>query len=441
MNYFSTNRKAPMVSLKEAVLNGLAPDGGLYMPEHIPTMSSDFFAKLSKMSFQEIAFEVGRVLFDGEIDDATLQKIGNQSFDFPVPLVPLDDATFVLELFGGPTLAFKDFAARFMARLIGHAIADSNTELTILVATSGDTGSAVAHGFYNVPGIRVCILYPSRRVSDLQEKQLTTMGGTITALEIQGTFDDCQKLVKQALVDPDVTRVLRLGSANSINIARLFPQTFYYFFAVGQLLNRGLPIVVSVPSGNVGNLSAGLIAKQMGLPVHRFIAATNANSILPEYLAAGEYVPRPSLATLSNAMDVGNPSNFVRMLELYHHSVQEMREAVCGYSVSEEKTKAMMREVYEKYGYVLDPHGAVGCAALAQYRAEHSEERNIGIFLETAHPAKFKESVDEILGEDIQIPPRLQAYAAKEKHSILLSKDYAPFKSFLVNSAIGGQLG
>lgn len=430
MRYYSTNKKAPEVSLRDAVLNGLAPDGGLYMPESIPQMSDDFFRTLPHASFQEIAYAVGERLFEDDLEPDVLENIVQESFDFPVPLVPLNDSTCVLELFHGPTLAFKDFAARFMARLMGHYMRGSDKELTILVATSGDTGSAVAHGFYNVPGIRVYILYPSGRVSDLQEKQLTTMGGNITALEVDGSFDDCQALVKQAFVDADLTKVLRLGSANSINIARLFPQSFYYFYAVGQLMEKGHPIVISVPSGNVGNLTAGLIAKRMGLPVEHFIAATNANSVLGEYLETGTYSPRTSIATLSNAMDVGNPSNFVRMLELYHHSVDEMRKDISSYSFSDEDTRTAMMNVFEKYGYILDPHGAVGYLGLEKYRRS-VDTKFSGIFIETAHPAKFNESVQEIIGKTIEIPGRLAQYAHKEKYSIPLSAEFSRFKEML----------
>lgn len=434
MNYYSTNRKAQSVSLREAVMSGLASDGGLYMPEHIPAMPQDFFDRLPELSFQEIAYEVGRVLFDGDIEDGILRDIVVAAFDFPLPVVNIHDDSYVLELYHGPTLAFKDFAARFMARLMGQYVGGTDSQLTILVATSGDTGSAVAHGFYNVPGIRVFILYPSGRVSDLQEKQLTTMGGNITALEVRGSFDDCQKMVKQALVDDGLKSAFHFGSANSINIARLFPQSFYYFYAVGQLMRKGLPIVISVPSGNVGNLTAGLIAKRMGLPVQKFIAATNANSVLTEYLTSGIYTPRASRATLSNAMDVGNPSNFVRMLELYHHSAEEMRGDLVSFSFSDEETKKAMKDMYARTGYVLDPHGAVGSAALERYCAENPHKRFTGIFLETAHPSKFQESVEDILGISVDIPERLAAYAKKEKVSTVLDAEYEDLKKLLLDS-------
>ncbi len=438
MRYYSTNKHAPTVSLRDAVMNGLAPDGGLYFPESIAQMSADFYQRLPSLSFQNIAYEVGTVLFDGAAPDAVLRRITTESFDFPVPIVNIHDNTHVLELFHGPTLAFKDFAARFMARLMAHYVGDSDTELTVLVATSGDTGSAVAHGFYNVPGIRVFILYPSKRVSDLQEKQLTTMGGNITALEIDGSFDDCQALVKQAFVDRDLLKKYTLGSANSINIARLFPQTFYYFWTVGQLDsyvhgNDNRNIVISVPSGNVGNLTAGLIAKKMGLPVHRFIAATNTNSVVPEYLQTGVYTPRFSKATISNAMDVGAPSNFVRMVELYNHSAEEMRRDVAGHSVSEEETKNTIREVKKRYNYILDPHGAVGYRALEWYRQEHSDKDFIGVCVETAHPAKFKESVEEVIGARVEIPERLAQCAQKEKRSIFLPAHFSTFKDMLLS--------
>ena len=442
MNYYSTNRKAPKVLLRDAVLNGLAPDGGLYMPEHIPAMSREFFERLSTLSFPEIAIEVGRTLFDGDLPEDVLERICTESFDFPVPLVRIDDTTSVLELFHGPTLAFKDFAARFMARLMGHYVRNDDRELTIFVATSGDTGSAVAHGFLNVPGIRVVILYPSGRVSDLQEKQLTTMGGNITALEMQGSFDDCQALAKIAFQDRDIQTKMRMGSANSINIARLFPQTFYYFWAWKQIMKMGSgtdllrktepdPIVISVPSGNVGNLTAGLIAKRMGLPVSHFIAACNANDVLPQYLATGFFTPQPSRATISNAMDVGNPSNFVRMLELYNHSGDAMRLDLSAYSFTDEQTKDAIRSVNNQNRYVMDPHGAVGYLGLKKYQEEHPERD--GIFLETAHPAKFGDIVQDTIGAPVDIPDRLAEYMKREKRSIILSNRFEEFKEYMMS--------
>ncbi|MBI4252765.1 threonine synthase [Candidatus Uhrbacteria bacterium] len=449
MNYYSTNKKAPSVSLREAVLNGLAQDGGLYMPERISQMPSDFFVRLPSLSFQEIAYEVGRVLFAGDLPDSTLDEICRESFDFPVPLKRVDASTHALELFHGPTLAFKDFAARFMARLMGYYVRHDDRELTILVATSGDTGSAAAHGFLNVPGIRVFILYPSGRVSDLQEKQLTTMGGNITALEVQGSFDDCQALAKQAFVDPDLKKKMRMGSANSINIARLFPQTFYYWWAVEQMGKRGQaqilhsqklsqtptepdPIIVSVPSGNVGNLTAGLIAKQMGLPIGRFIAACNENNVIPEYLKTGIFTPKPSRATISNAMDVGNPSNFVRMQELYGHSADAMRHDLSAHSFTDDQTRAAMRDVYNDTGYILDPHGAVGYCALKEYQKQYPE--TYGIILETAHPAKFKDVVEDTIGSPVDIPKRLAEYMMREKQAVLLPARFGALKEFLISS-------
>lgn len=431
MKLYSTNNKSNIVSLKEAVFKGLPEDNGLYMPVEIPALSKDFIQTLERYSFQEIAFEVAKTLFKNAIPENDLQEIIEKSITFPAPLVTLDERHHVLELFHGPSLAFKDFGARFMAQLMSYFNRGEDQELMILVATSGDTGGAVAAGFYKTPGIRVVILYPSGKVSFLQEKQLTTLGENITALEVNGTFDDCQALVKEAFLDADLNQKLRLSSANSINIARLVPQSFYYFEAFKQLKNKTSPVVFSIPSGNFGNLTAGLFAQKMGLPVHHFIAATNVNDVVPEYLKTGVYQPRPSARTLSNAMDVGNPSNFARMLDLYCSTWNIMREQISGYGFTDEDTKTAMQEIDQRYGYIMDPHGAVGYLALQAYLKEHPKIQ--GIILETAHPSKFKDDVEAILNKPIDIPERLASLSEKSKASISTPNDFDTFKTRLMS--------
>lgn len=401
------------------------------MPKDLPRLPGDFFRTLEGRNLQDISFAVARALLKDDVPEDILRRIVEEAINFDAPLVRLDDETYVLELFHGPTLAFKDFGARFMARLMGYFVQGADRELTILVATSGDTGSAVAHGFLNVSGIRVFILYPSGGVSPTQEKMLTTLGGNITALEIQGTFDDCQKLVKQAFVDQELREKLFMSSANSINIARLIPQSFYYFYAYGQLADISKPVVISVPSGNFGHLTAGLMAKRMGLPVTKFIAACNANDVVADYLRTGQYKPRQSQKTLSNAMDVGAPSNFARMLELYGHDVEKMRADVWSIGCTDAQTREMIKEVYEKCNYILDPHGAVGYWGLKQYRAANAEQC-AGIFFETAHPAKFPETVEEVLGVKVDVPERMRDYISKEKQAVLLPNDFVNFKAFLL---------
>ena len=408
---------------RQAVLDGLASDGGLYMPESIPHLPRRFFDEMRGKSLQEIAYIVASVFLCEDVPAEKLHKITSGALNFEIPLVKVGDA-HVLELFHGPTLAFKDVGARFMARLMSHFVQGESRELTILVATSGDTGSAVANGFHNVPGIRVVVLYPSGKVSELQERQMTTLGGNITTLEVDGVFDGCQALVKQAFVDSELKEHLWLSSANSINIARLIPQTFYYFWALAQL-PEGEPRVVTVPSGNFGNLTAGLIAKRMGLPVDRFIAATNENDVVPEYLMSGEYRPRPSVATISNAMDVGAPSNFVRMLDLYEGDVQSMREDVVGIKVTEEQTRETITRVYQEHGYTLDPHGAVAYNA-----CERSVKR--GVVIETAHPAKFGDVVESQIGKSIEIPERLAVCLDRTKQARQMANDFGMFKKFLL---------
>lgn len=425
MKFYSTNNKAHLVDARTAVLSGLAPDGGLYMPERIPRLPLEFFETLHEKSLQEISFTVAREFLHDVLPDEELERITTEALDFEIPLRRVGEIQ-VLELFHGPTFAFKDVGARFMARLMSYFVQGEKRELTILVATSGDTGSAVANGFYRVPGIRVIVLYPSGKISKLQEAQMTTLGGNVTALEVDGVFDDCQRLVKEIFVDPELREHLWLSSANSINIARLIPQTFFYFWALAQVVHdlsdrsNSVPLVISVPSGNFGNLTAGLIAKRMGLPVKKFIAATNVNDAVPEYLETAIFRPRPSIPTISNAMDVGNPSNFVRMLEFYP-TVEAMREDIVGICVSEEQTREAIDEVHSDHGYQLDPHGAVGYVALRRYLQDHLDDA--GIFLETAHPAKFL---------DVELPASLVACLTKPQQSTKLSNQFSDLKSFLL---------
>lgn len=433
MQLYSTNNKSHLVSLREAVFKGLPDDNGLYMPTLIPHLDADFIANLPSYSFQEIAFEVAKNLLQNAIPDADLHQIIEQSITFPAPVVALDEHIHILELFHGPSLAFKDFGARFMAQLMSYFNRGENKELVILVATSGDTGGAVAAGFYQTLGIRVVILYPSGKVSLLQEKQLTTLGHNIMALEINGTFDDCQALVKQAFLDKELTSQIRLSSANSINIARLIPQSFYYCEAYKQVQAKKMPVVFSVPSGNFGNLTAGLLAKRMGLPVHHFIAATNINDVVPAYLKTGEYKPHPSFATLSNAMDVGNPSNFARMLDICS-TWNIMKGEISGLAYDDEVTKKAMVEVYEKHEYVIDPHGAVGYLALKDYQMAQPD--TTGVVLETAHPAKFLEDVEAILQHKIEIPERLAVLVNQEKNATPMTTDFKVFKSWLQENMI-----
>jgi threonine synthase len=431
MQLYSTKNPSHIADLKTAVFKGLPDDNGLYMPQTIPQLSNSFIHNLKNFSLQEIGFEITKTLFQGAIPDAAIQTIVSNAINFPAPLIALDKETFILELTHGPSLAFKDFGARFMAQLMSYFNSESEKELVILVATSGDTGGAVAFGFHNTPGIKVVILYPSGKVSPLQEKQLTTLGGNVTALEVDGTFDDCQALVKQAFLDKALTSQIRLSSANSINIARLIPQSFYYFEAFKQIENPS-NVVFCVPSGNFGNLTAGLFAQKMGLPIHHFIAATNANNVIPEYLETGNYVPRASTRTLSNAMDVGNPSNFARMLDLYGSTWNIMKEAISGFSYSDEQTKQAMVEIKDKYNYIIEPHGAVGYLALKEWQKENKNTQ--GVILETAHPSKFLEDVEAILGQKIEIPQRLATLADREKSSILTPTDFNSFKDFLLKN-------
>ena len=433
MRLYSTKNKSKFVSLKEAVFKGLPEDNGLFMPESLPMLSKSFIENLKNYSFQEIGFEICKALFKDVIPDGDIRSIIEKAITFPAPIVQLDEEKYILELFHGPSLAFKDFGARFMAQLMSYFNQEDDGELVILVATSGDTGGAVASGFYKTPGIKVVILYPSGKVSDLQEKQLTTLGHNITALEVDGSFDDCQALVKKAFLDQELCEKIRLSSANSINISRLIPQSFYYFEAFKQLNDYDNDVVFCIPSGNFGNLTAGLFAKKMGLPIHQFIAATNLNDVVPEYLKSGIFTPRASVATLSNAMDVGNPSNFARMLDLYECSTGNiMGEDIKGYAYNDVKTKAGMKEIFAKYNYEIDPHGAVGYLALKEYQKQNTDTK--GVILETAHPSKFLPDVEKILNKQVDIPERLAVLANKKKVAILYGTEFGPFKEFLLSN-------
>ena len=440
MKYYSTNHKAPNATLREAVEHGLAKDRGLYMPENIKPLAKDFFRHIEEMSFQEMATEVAKSFFGDEVDAASLQQIVCDTLSFDTPVVNVEADIFALELYHGPTLAFKDVGARFMARLLQYFIKKdtyANSLVNVLVATSGDTGSAVANGFLGMYNIHVYVLYPKGKVSKIQESQFTTLGKNITALEVDGVFDDCQALVKNAFMDADLNKQLTLTSANSINIARFLPQAFYYFNAFAQLKKTGRltyqdnnsNLVVCVPSGNLGNLTAGLFAKKMGLPIKRFIASNNANDVFFKYLQTGEYQAKPSLQTIANAMDVGDPSNFARIIELYSSDWKLITSDISGASYQDQQICEAMKACYEANGYILDPHGACGYQALK----DHLANDEIGVFLETAHPAKFKEKVDSILNTNIDIPQRLQNFMNGTKHSIEIDNNFEQFKEVLLN--------
>lgn len=431
MKYYSTNNINLRVNLKEAVLTGMPLDNGLFMPVEIKPFNAEFIKNLPQMSFEEMSLTVCKKIID-DLDDNILAGIIEEAINFDAPVVHLNDKISTLELFHGPTLAFKDFGARFMSRLMSYFVKDSQQKLNIVVATSGDTGSAVANGFLNVENINVLVLYPSGKVSEIQEKQIATLGQNITALEVDGTFDDCQKMVKSALVDQDILNQLKITSANSINISRLIPQIFYYFRLFAQLNHqKNDKIAVCVPSGNFGNLTAGLMAKKMGLPIDKFIAATNINDVVPEYLATSLFTPRPSKTTISNAMDVGNPSNFARILDLYHHNYQTIKQEISGYKFTDSETRKKMTEVYENTQYICDPHGAVGYLGLEQFLKE-KQEYNKGIFFETAHPAKFKNIVEEAINKKIEIPDRLAKFLTREKKSLKISNQFSQLKEFML---------
>lgn len=432
MKYYSTNRKTPDVSLEEAVVKGLAADKGLFMPTTIKPLPQEFYDSIDRLSFQEIAYRVADTFFGEDVAADTLKQIVYDTLNFDVPLVKVTERIYALELFHGPTLAFKDVGGRFMARLLGYFIKkQGRKQVNVLVATSGDTGSAVANGFLGVEGIHVYVLYPKGKVSEIQEKQFTTLGQNITALEVEGTFDDCQALVKAAFMDKELNERLSLTSANSINVARFLPQAFYYFYAYAQLkrLGKAENGVVCVPSGNFGNITAGLFGKKMGLPIKRFIAANNRNDIFYQYLQTGEYHPRPSVATIANAMDVGDPSNFARILDLYQHSHTAISAEISGATYTDNQIRETVKETWLAYEYLLDPHGACG------YRALHEQlqPNETGIFLETAHPAKFLDTVESIIGEKVDTPAKLQEFLKGEKQTLPMSKEFVDFKAYLLS--------
>ena len=431
MKYYSTNKEAPIATLEEAVVKGLAPDKGLYMPENIKKLPKSFFHNIQDMSFQEIAFEVAKAFFGDDVETSALKDIVYDTLSFDVPAIKVENNIYSLELFHGPTLAFKDVGARFMARLLQYFIKkEGQKSVTVLVATSGDTGSAVANGFLGVEGIHVDVLYPKGKVSKIQESQFTTLGKNITAIEIDGVFDDCQSLVKQAFMDEELNANKKLTSANSINVARFLPQAFYYFYAYAQLKkqNKADNMVVCVPSGNFGNICAGIFAHEMGLPIKRFIAANNANDIFYKYLQSGKYEPKPSKQTLANAMDVGDPSNFARIYDLFGGSHEKITNLISGATYTDDMIKSTMTTCYNDTKYILDPHGACGYKALK----EGLKDGETGVFLETAHPAKFKEKVDDILKIDIEIPSRLAEFMKGKKQSIEMKNSFADFKEFLL---------
>ncbi len=432
MKYYSTNKISPDVDLRTAVTKGLAADRGLYMPERIEALDPSFFEKMESMSFQEMAFEVARKFFGEDIPEEKLKEIVYETLNFDTPVVEVEPNIYSLELFHGPTLAFKDVGARFMARMLAYFLSQEKETVHVLVATSGDTGSAVANGFLGIKGIKVHVLYPKGKVSEIQEKQFVTLGQNITALEVDGSFDDCQALVKSAFMDDELQRKMVLTSANSINVARFLPQAFYYFNAVAQLKAKGRKIVFSVPSGNFGNLTAGLIAKILGLPVSRFIAANNSNDVVYNYLRTGEYQTKSSVQTIANAMDVGDPSNFARILDLFDHDHAKITALMTGTTYSDDQIRESLSACFEETGYLPDPHGAVAYRALK----EQLQPDEVGIFLETAHPAKFTETVEEIVGKgNVPMPARLQEFMKGEKKTVLMGTGFAEFKRYLLDLA------
>ena len=429
MKYYSTNGTAPLASLEKAVVKGLAEDRGLYMPEHIKPLPEEFFSNIQDMSFHDIACTVAQAFFGEDVPEEDLRRIVCDTLSFDVPAVKVCDNIYSLELFHGPTLAFKDVGARFMARMLRHFLRSGSGEVNVLVATSGDTGSAVANGFLGVEGIKVYVLYPKGKVSPIQECQFTTLGQNITAVEVDGVFDDCQALVKNAFMDKELNAKMKLTSANSINVARFLPQSFYYFYAYAQMKKKGLAdkLVMCVPSGNFGNICSALFGKRMGLPIHRFIAANNSNDIFYKYLQTGNYEPKPSVQTIANAMDVGDPSNFARIYDLYGKSHDAIAADISGATYSDDQIADAMRSCYADNGYVCDPHGACGYQALK----DGLKPGETGVFLETAHPAKFKSVVDGILHTDIEIPQKLQAFMKGTKKSVSMPNDYAAFRRLL----------
>lgn len=441
MKYYSTNHQSPKVSFKEATIQGQAPDKGLYFPEQIPALPKELIENILLYSNEEIAYQVIAPYVGDCIPAAELRRIVNETVNFKIPLVKITDRISALELYHGPTLAFKDIGARFMSRCLGYFVKDHSKKVTVLVATSGDTGGAVANGFYDVDGVEVVILYPSGKVSSVQEKQLTTLGKNIHALEVAGTFDDCQQMVKQAFTDTELNRQLFLTSANSINVARWLPQQFYYFFAYKQWTSLSAsigdqirqPPVIAVPSGNFGNICAGILAQVSGLPVQHFIAACNANDVVPEFMNTQKYEPKKAVATISNAMDVGNPSNFIRILEIFGQQFADLKNAVSSCSISDVETSHTLKNIYQKHQYLLDPHGAVGFLALERYLQQHPAQK--GIVLETAHPVKFYDVVEPIIGEKVPIPAAIQGQLLLQKKSIQIPADAAMLKDFLFSIA------
>ncbi len=431
MKFYSLNNQHIRASFKEAVIAGIAPDKGLYFPEKITPLNTDFFETIEKLSNHEIAFKAIHQFVSDDIPDEVLKEIIANTLDFEFPVVDIEKNVASLELFHGPTMAFKDVGARFMANCLGYFSQGQKQDVTVLVATSGDTGGAVANGFLGVDGVKVVILYPSGKVSEIQEKQLTTLGQNIEAMEVDGVFDDCQRMVKTAFLDTEITDHKKLTSANSINVARWLPQLFYFLFAYKQAKSKGKDIVFSVPSGNFGNVCAGMVAQKLGMPVKHFVASTNVNDVVPKYMEKGVYEPMPSIATISNAMDVGDPSNFVRIRHLYQNDLETLQNNLSSYSFSDEATKKTMKEVYTKTGYVMDPHGAVGYLGLKEYLKSHPD--TFGIFLETAHPVKFLDVVEATLGISPAIPPQIQKVMDKEKKSHRIA-NYEELKQYLLRN-------
>ena len=432
MKYISTNNHWHKVSFKDAVLSGLAPDGGLYMPESITPLPVDFYTNLTDMTKEDLAIRVLHQFIGKEIDEVALLKIVSETLDFDFPLVNVHHNIYALELFHGPTLAFKDVGAKFMAQSLRYFL-QSNERITILAATSGDTGSAVGQSFKGIEQVDVVLLYPKGKISKIQESQLTTIGDNVVALEVTGDFDNCQSMVKEAFADDSLRKIRQLSSANSINIARLLPQSLYYFFIYQQLIKHGKKLTISVPSGNYGNITAGLLAKKLNLPIAQFVASSNINATIPDYLSSGEYRPRPSLATISNAMDVGNPSNFDRMIYLFDKDFASMCKLIKGYSYSDSATRQTMKKVYEQYNYLLDPHSAIGYLGLSGFLKNHPD--HIGAFLSTAHPAKFKEVVEETVGINIGVPKALAEALQKKKNTIEIAPTYLALKEYLMRSS------
>jgi len=431
MLFYSTSKNSSPVGLPYAVLKGLADDGGLYMPERVPVLEKTFFDHLHLKSLQEIGIEVASAFLEDDVPRDVIESLVTETLNFDIPLVQVDKNISSLELFHGPTMAFKDVGARFMSRLMAYLLRDEKRKLKVVVATSGDTGSAVAAGFYNVPGIDVYVLFPRGKVSPLQQKQITTWGSNICALEVEGTFDDCQKLAKQVLADQQLNDKFLITSANSINIARLIPQSFYYFYAAAQLNDRDKPLVFSVPSGNFGNLTAGLLASAMGLSISRFVAATNINDVVPQYCKTGQYNPRPSVQTISNAMDVGDPSNYARMAELFNNDHQEFCRNIYPCTFTDAQTKEAIQTVLAKFGYLMDPHGAVAWLGAKEYLSQADKNANL-VFLETAHPAKFPETLKIVMERYNELPPQLKMVSEKQEKYHSLHNNFGELKDFLM---------